>query len=141
MTDFTGQIIAEFRANGGQVSTGGFGSSLVLLHTVGAKTGVERVTPVMAMKADDSWLIVASAAGAPQSPAWYFNLLSTPEVTIEAGSETVEVVATPLSGTEYDETWASIAAKAPGFESYKERVAGARTIPIVRLTRRGSTEA
>ncbi|PJJ62024.1 nitroreductase/quinone reductase family protein [Compostimonas suwonensis] len=137
MSGFNDQIISEFRANGGRVETGGFGSSLVLLHTIGAKTGEERISPVMAIAPDAaSWLIVASAAGAPRNPAWYSNLRANPEVAIESGSDVVEVLATELTGSEYDDAWNAFVSRSPGFDDYKKRVNGARHIPVLRLTRR-----
>jgi deazaflavin-dependent oxidoreductase (nitroreductase family) len=140
VTDFNTQIIEEFRANGGRVETAGFGDRLVLLHTTGAKTGAARISPVMAFPGDDgSHLIVASKAGAPDNPAWYANLLAHPDVAIEVGTgdavETLEVTATPLTGGDYDDAWAAVVDSAPGFADYKVK-AGARVIPVVRLTPR-----
>jgi deazaflavin-dependent oxidoreductase (nitroreductase family) len=132
MSSFNDQIIAEFRANGGRVAR--FGSSLVLLHTIGAKTGEARVSPVMAIEDGDSWLVVASAAGAVRHPAWFFNLQARPDVTIETPNGTVDVYATPLDGAAYDEAWLRFVERAPTFADYRER-AGDRTIPVVRLER------
>ncbi|UFS60426.1 nitroreductase/quinone reductase family protein [Subtercola endophyticus] len=140
MTDFNDKIIAEFRANDGVVQTAGFGASLVLLHTTGAKTGAERVSPVMAQpQPDGSWLVAASKAGAPENPAWYLNMLAHPDMAIEAvtgnGVETVEVVAEDLKGAARDAAWATFTEKAPGFLDYQV-TAGDRLIPVVKLSRR-----
>jgi deazaflavin-dependent oxidoreductase (nitroreductase family) len=136
MADFSARIIDEFRANGGHVTTGGFGSSLVLLHTTGAKSGAQRVTPVLAIaQSDGSWLIAASKGGAPDNPGWFANLLAHPDVAIETGSATVEVTASNLSGPDYDDGWAQFTAKSPSFAQYQQR-AGERTIPVLRLTPR-----
>jgi deazaflavin-dependent oxidoreductase (nitroreductase family) len=133
MSGFNDMVIDEFRANGGVVAR--FGSSLVLLHTVGAKSGEPRIHPLMALpQSDGSWLIAASAAGATSSPAWYFNLIATPDAAIETGSETVEVVASELADPEYDDAWAQFLARGPAFADYQVK-AGERRIPVIRLAR------
>ena len=135
VTDFNDTIIAEFRANDGLVTTAGFGDSLVLLHTTGAKTGEPRVNPLMAIATEDGWLVVASAGGAPRHPAWFHNLIAHPDARVEIGSgDIVDVVATSLDGPEYDAAWAAFTARSRAFESYRQR-AGDREIPVVRLTR------
>ena len=139
MSDFNERIIAEFRANGGHVETAGFGDKLVLLHTRGAKSGAEQVAPVMAFVEEDSWLVVASKAGAPEHPAWYHNLRAEPRVSIEipaeGGVSTVDVTASELEGEARQAAWANIVAAAPGFADYEAKAVG-RVIPVLRLTRR-----
>lgn len=94
-TDWNQQIIEQFRVNGGTVDR--FGDALVLLHHTGARTGVERVTPVMAIREDaDTRLIAASKAGAPDNPAWFHNLLAHPDVDIETPEGVVPVHVTRL---------------------------------------------
>ncbi|MCI4659186.1 nitroreductase/quinone reductase family protein [Cryobacterium zhongshanensis] len=134
MSDFNEQIISEFRENNGHVTTAGFGSNLVLLHTTGARTGVEHVSPVMSIRDGDAWLVVASAGGRPRHPAWYFNLLRQPETSIETPEGTVAVTATDLDGEEHARAWGKIIARAPGFAGYQER-AVERRIPVLRLVR------
>ncbi len=135
MSDWNQQIIDEFRANGGEVKTNGFGRGLVLLHSVGAKSGQERVNPVAAIPEDDgSWLIAASKAGAPDNPAWYHNLVAHPDVDIETPVGQVEVHAEELKGRERDEAWARFTAMSEGFAAYENKTT--RVIPVVRLTRR-----
>jgi deazaflavin-dependent oxidoreductase (nitroreductase family) len=139
MSDFNEQMIAEFRANGGHVQTAGFGDNLVLLHTRGAKSGAEQVAPVMGFVDEDSWLVVASKAGAPEHPAWYHNLRAEPRVSIEipaeGGTATVDVTASELDSEARQAAWANIVAAAPGFADYEAKAAG-RVIPVLRLTRR-----
>ena len=132
MSDFNEQIMSEFRENNGHVTTAGFGSNLVLLHTTGARTGAERVSPVMSIRDGDAWLVIASAGGRPKHPAWYFNLLEHPETTIETPDGIVAVTATDLDGDEHARAWAKIIARAPGFAGYQER-AVERRIPVLRL--------
>jgi deazaflavin-dependent oxidoreductase (nitroreductase family) len=130
-------IIAEFRANDGTVSSRGFGRSLVLLHHIGAKSGVERVTPVMQIPTDDGgWLIAASKAGADDHPAWYHNLLAHPDIVVELpGEGEVPVHVDELKGAEGDAAWEKFTARSPGFQAYEARTT--RTIPVLKLRRRG----
>ncbi|TAJ46784.1 MAG: nitroreductase family deazaflavin-dependent oxidoreductase [Herbiconiux sp.] len=136
MADFTQQVIDEFRANGGTVTLAGFGRSLVLLHHVGAKSGIERVAPVMALRTDDGtgWLVAASKAGAPDNPAWYHNLLAHPDIVIETPDGDVAVHVEELHGGERDAAWARFTAASEGFRQYEERTS--RTIPVLALHRR-----
>ncbi len=136
MSDFNAMITAEFRANDGHVATNGFGDRLVLVHHVGAKSGESRIAPLLGITVGDSWLIAASAAGAPRHPGWYFNLISHPDVEIEvsapSGIETVQVRAVDLAGDERDVAWQRFLDAAPGFADYEGRAAP-RVIPVVRL--------
>lgn len=138
MSDFNQQIIDEFRANGGRVETMGFGDSLVILHSTGARSGKERVNPVMAIPTPDGgWLIAASKAGAPENPLWYANLAAHPEATIEIGAETVNVLATEVEGDDYAQAWSRFTARSAAFSQYQEK-AGDRHIPVIKLSRRAS---
>lgn len=139
MADFSSwnqPIIDEFRAHDGLVQSRGFGRSLVLVHHIGAKTGAERVAPVMAIHPDeDTWWIAASKAGAPEHPAWYHNLLAHPDTVIEVpGEGEVPVHAAPLEGAERDAAWQQFVQRSPAFGQYEQRTA--RTIPVVALRRR-----
>lgn len=137
MSDWNDRVIAEFRANGGRVER--FGRALVLLHSVGARSGAPRVSPVLGIRDGDGWLIIASAAGAPKHPAWSFNLVAHPEAEIEvpagAGVSTVPVTASPLEGDEWQRAWERFLDRSPGFARYRER-SGDRDFPIFRLTPR-----
>lgn len=135
---FNDGIIDEFRSNGGAVAR--FGSDLVLLHSIGAKSGAERIHPVLAIRDGDGWLIAASKGGAPEHPAWFHNVVAHPDVEIEApdqrgGIDTVAVRAEVLAGETRDAAWRRFLARSPGFASYEQR-AGDRVIPVVRLTPR-----
>ena len=128
-------VIAEFRDHDGV--TGRWGRSLIVMHTIGAKTGAERLTPVMGLRDDRGWLVVASKGGAPENPAWYHNLLAHPEFDIEAhvdGSvQTIAVTARELHDGEYDDAWAYITGKVPAFAEYETRTP--RKLPIFLLER------
>lgn len=134
MSDWNQQIIDEFRANGGRVGGMFDGADMILIHHVGAKSGVERVSPLVHFREDDErTVIVASAGGAPKHPAWFHNLKANPKIDVEVGTETYAVVAEEITGAERDELWERIVAKAPGFGDYQTKTE--RIIPLVRLTR------
>lgn len=135
MTDFNQRIIDEFRANNGTVDSAGFGRSLVLVHHIGAKSGAERIAPVMSIRTEQGWLIAASKGGAPENPAWYHNLRAHPDVVIETPDEgEVAVRAVELVGAERDAAWAQFTARSAGFAAYEQRTS--RTIPVIELRRR-----
>lgn len=136
MADWNDTIIEEFRANGGTVTTAGFGRSLVLVHHTGARSGEERVAPLMGLHpSDDVWLIAASAAGAPKHPAWFFNLVAHPDTEIETPDDgTVAVHARVLEGEERDAGWARFTSASEGFKGYEKKTS--RVIPVLELRRR-----
>ena len=133
VNDWNQKIIEEFRANGGKVGGPFEGAPMVLLHHIGARSGTERVTPLVYFPDGDRMLIVASAAGAPKSPDWYHNLRADPHVKVEVGTETVAVTAEELPPAERAEEWARITAAAPGFAEYQEKTT--RVIPVFALSR------
>ncbi|MGH3448442.1 MAG: nitroreductase/quinone reductase family protein [Nocardioidaceae bacterium] len=137
MNGYNDRIIAEFRANEGRVDSAGFGTSLLLLHTTGARSGEPRVTPAMSLRHGTGWLVVASAKGAAKDPAWAHNLRAHVKISIEAhvdgGAETIEVTATELSGTAYDAAFARFVERAPAFASYQRKAVRTRRLPVFSL--------
>ena len=133
--DWNRTVIEEFRNNDGKVGGGFEGAPLLLLHTVGAKSGQPRVNPVMYLPDGNRWIVFASKAGAPTSPDWYHNLLASPEVSIEVGTDTLDVAATIAQGGERDMLYSRQAALYPQFAEYEQKTT--REIPVVILTRRG----
>jgi deazaflavin-dependent oxidoreductase (nitroreductase family) len=128
------QIIDEFRANQGSVGGPFEGASMILIHHIGAKSGVERVTPLVQFPEDDRHtVIVASNAGRPKNPAWFHNIKANPRLEVETGTETYPVVAEEITGPERDEFWKRVVTDMPGFADYQRSTD--RTIPLVRLTR------
>lgn len=129
------QIIEEFRANDGQV--GGFFTNrpLLLLHTTGAKSGLPRVNPLVYMAEGDHYIIIASKGGATTHPNWYYNLLTTPTVRIEVGTEQIEVTAKVAEEPERSELYGKMAAQHHFFAEYAQKVV-TRVIPVIILTRR-----
>jgi deazaflavin-dependent oxidoreductase (nitroreductase family) len=130
--DFNEKNIAEFRANHGRVGGQFEGAPLVILHTVGARSGKQRTNIMMYLADGDRYLIFASKAGADDNPAWYWNLKAHPDVRIEVGDDTLDVHATELQGGERDEKYALQAEQFPGFAEYQDNTS--RTIPVVALT-------
>ena len=131
--DWNRGVIEEFRNNGGKVGGGFEGAPLLLLHTVGAKSGQPRVNPVMYLPDGDRWIVFASKAGAPTSPDWYHNLVANPEVSIEVGTDTIPVTATFAQGDERGQLYSRQAALYPQFAEYERSTT--RRIPVVTLTR------
>jgi deazaflavin-dependent oxidoreductase (nitroreductase family) len=132
--DWNTKIIEEFRANEGRVGGPFEGAPMILVHHIGAKSGTERVTPLVYFPEDDgTMLIVASKAGAPTNPDWYHNLKANPKVDVEVGTETFPVESAEVDSSEREDVWARVVAKNPGFGEYQEKTT--RTIPVVRLTR------
>jgi deazaflavin-dependent oxidoreductase (nitroreductase family) len=133
MSDFNARIIDEFRANGGHVTTAGFGDRLVLLHTTGAKSNEERVSPLMGLPVDDGWLVAASKGGAPEEPGWAHNLRAHPRVSIETPDGEFTATAHELHGADHAAGWARFVAASPAFAGYRDRAG--RQIAIFHLAR------
>jgi deazaflavin-dependent oxidoreductase (nitroreductase family) len=135
MSDRNTAIIEEFRASGGKVGGPFQGAPLLLLHTVGARTGLARVNPVMYLPVPGGYAIFASKGGAPDNPHWYHNLLANPVVTAEFGDGTRQLRARVAAGEERDEIFAAQKAAYPGFAGYERKTT--REIPVVILETAG----
>ncbi len=133
VNDWNKQVIEEFHANGGKVGGQFEGMNIVLLHTVGAKSNQERINPLAYFKDGDNYVIIASKAGAPSNPDWYYNILAHPDVSLEVGTEHFKAHATVPERQERDRIFAEVAQKAPGFGKYQEN--NPRIIPVVVLER------
>ncbi|MGI5290798.1 nitroreductase/quinone reductase family protein [Nonomuraea polychroma] len=129
--DFNQQIIDEFRANKGQVGGPFEGARLLLLTTVGAKTGARHTTPLGYLPDGDRILVIASAGGSPAHPAWYHNLRANPQVTVEDGVFTYQAKAVVLEGEERDRLFARAVEADPGWAAYETR--SGRVLPVVAL--------
>jgi deazaflavin-dependent oxidoreductase (nitroreductase family) len=124
------QVVEEFRANGGKV--GGQGG-ILLLTIKGAKSGVERVYPLISVPYGDSYLAVASKGGSPKNPAWYHNLLANPDVTVEVGTEKFPATARLLSGEERAKAFARAVEVFPNYAEYQKNTE--REIPVFIIER------
>jgi deazaflavin-dependent oxidoreductase (nitroreductase family) len=132
VTDFNGNIIAEFRANGGRVGGPFQGSNILLLHHTGARSGLERVCPLAFQWIGDSLAVFASKAGAPENPAWLHNLLAHPDTVVEVGTRTVRVLARLAQPAERDVICSRQKQRNPAFAQYEVK-ASPRKIPVVVL--------
>jgi deazaflavin-dependent oxidoreductase (nitroreductase family) len=132
LQDWNRKTIEEFRAKGGKVGGNFAGVPLLLLHTLGARTGKERVTPMMYQDlADGRIAVFASKAGAPTHPDWYYNLVANVYVTAEIGTETRRFRARTATGRERESIWAKQKQDYPGFADYETKTE--REIPVVIL--------
>jgi deazaflavin-dependent oxidoreductase (nitroreductase family) len=134
--EFNDQVIEEFRAQGGYASGPLADTSLMLVHHVGARSGIERIVPLAYLpRPDGRFLIIASDGGSPKHPAWYYNLKAHPEVTVEVGAETFRVVAEELDAAARSVLWPAIVDQAPAAGEFQKLTT--RTIPVFILTRQG----
>ena len=138
MANWNEATIKEFHSKAGK-GVGMFGDRLMLLTTVGARSGEERITPVMYHRDGERYVVVASKGGAPDDPAWYHNLKANPVATVEVGTatgtETFEVRAREAEGEERERLYAERVAIAPGFGEYERKTS--RKIPVMILERIG----
>lgn len=132
MSDRNSRIIEQFRANDGQVGGAFEGRPLLLLHHKGAKTATERVTPLMYQRLDDGYAVFASKGGSDTNPDWLHNLHAHPEVSIEVGTEHVEVKARLARGEERLTIWEEWKRDWPFFAEYEEKTARDH-IPVIVL--------
>lgn len=117
-----------FEASGGRESADMRGVPIIVLTTVGAKSGALRKTPLMRVEHDGSYAVVASQGGAPEHPAWYFNLRANPHVELQDGPTKRDYRARELEGDERAEWWARATAVWPDYDAYQEKTD--RRIPI-----------
>src|SRR5271168_3057474 len=113
------QVISEFRATGGKAGGPFEGKPLVLVHHVGAKSGVERIAPLIPYLDGSRIFVFASKAGADTNPDWYHNLVANPHTVVELGSETFAVTVRVLTRDERDEIYSRQSAVEPQFAEYQ----------------------
>src|SRR6476620_1735739 len=134
MSDFNQAIIKEFRANDGKVGGYFAGANMLLLHTVGAKSGQARTNPLVYVTDGDRLVVSASKSGADSNPDWYYNLLANPAVTVELGTEQFKAQATAVTEEpERSRLYAKMVEQMPGFADYEQKTL--RKIPAVVLER------
>ncbi|HEY2041567.1 MAG TPA: nitroreductase family deazaflavin-dependent oxidoreductase [Jatrophihabitans sp.] len=127
------KVIEEFRANEGRVGGPFENAPVLLLHTTGARSGRERVNPMMYLDLDGHRYVFASKSGADTNPDWYHNLHAHPEVTVEVGKESYQATATAVTGDERDRIYSEQASRYPGFAGYADKTT--RVIPVVEIKR------
>ena len=134
--DYNTKIIEEFRANQGRVGGMWEGTTLILIHHIGAKSGIERVTPLACSpQGGGRFAIWAANGGSPTHPEWYYNLKANPRITVEVGTQTFTVLAEELDGTARASLWPKLVAQYPSIGEYQARTT--RQIPVFMLTRSG----
>jgi deazaflavin-dependent oxidoreductase (nitroreductase family) len=132
VSDFNAEIIDEFRANKGKVGGPFEGAPVLLLHHTGAKSGTERVNPLVYQPLDNGrYAIFASKGGADTNPDWFHNLVAHPHTSIEVGTDTVPVVSRVTEGAERETIWSAQKIAAPGFAEYEQKTT--RQIPVIIL--------
>lgn len=134
VNDWNRSVIEEFNANGGKAGGMFEGSLLLLLTSIGAKSGQPRINPLVYLPDGDRFVIFASKGGAPTHPDWYYNLIAHPEATIKVGTETFDVTATVATGELRDELYTRQTKVAPQFGDYQAKTT--REIPVIILERR-----
>lgn len=130
---FHARRIAEFRANGGKLNPPLDRVPLLVLTTIGAKSGRSHATPMSYTRDGDRLIVVAAAGGAPQHPAWYHNLVTNPEVTVELGGEQFQASAAVARGAERERLFAQHATQRPNFVEFQRQTT--RQLPVVILER------
>jgi deazaflavin-dependent oxidoreductase (nitroreductase family) len=133
-SDYNTAIIKEFRANQGRVGGPWEGITMILIHHSGARSGIERVTPLAcAPQGDGRFAIWAANGGSPSNPNWYHNLKAHPATTAEVGPETFAVLAEELEDTARAELWPELVSRYPGLGETQAKTT--RQIPVFVLTR------
>jgi deazaflavin-dependent oxidoreductase (nitroreductase family) len=140
-SDYNGEIIKEFRANQGRVGGMWTGTTLILIHHIGARSGTERVTPIACSpRGDGRFAIWAASGGSPSHPNWYHNLKAHPRITVEVGSETFTVLAEELDASARADLWPRLVAEWPkpvegSPDLGAAQASSTRQFPVLMLTR------
>jgi deazaflavin-dependent oxidoreductase (nitroreductase family) len=132
--EFNKEIIAEFRANKGVVGGVFEGTPMVLITTKGARSGKDRVSPLAYALDGDHMVIAATYAGSDRNPAWYYNLVVTPDLTVEVGTDTFEATAVQVTGDERDRLFALLVERNPQLGTYSTLTS--REIPTFVIERK-----
>jgi deazaflavin-dependent oxidoreductase (nitroreductase family) len=129
-SDWSREQAEKIIASGGTEGTELGGRPVILLTTVGAKSGKLRKTPLMRVEHEGEYAVVASLGGAPRHPAWYFNITKNPRVELQDGTVVKEYDAREVTGAEKAVWWERAVAAYPGYAEYQQKTD--RQIPIVR---------
>ena len=121
-----------YRLTGGALGSRMAGQSVLLLHSVGRKSGKPYTTPVNFYRDGENYVLVASNWGKESHPGWFFNLRHQPETTIQVKRQVAPVKASEASGAEYERLWEYVTGKNPFYIRYQKQTE--RKIPIVILT-------
>lgn len=132
-TDWARKQVEEIEESGGTRGMSMRGMRVILLTTVGAKTGKLRKTPLMRVEHDGAYAVVASLGGAPKHPVWYFNVKANPHVELQDGTETHDYLAREVTGDEKVLWWGRAVEAYPDYADYQQKTT--REIPVFVLER------
>jgi deazaflavin-dependent oxidoreductase (nitroreductase family) len=134
---FQSSHLALFRLSGRRLGTSFGRINVLFLHHFGAKTGAERISPLLYVTDGDNLAIIASKGGHARHPAWYHNLKAHPDVRVEMRGEVRNVRAREAQGQERERIWKKAASTWPDYDNYQRR-APHRKIPVIVLEPRAS---
>lgn len=120
-SEWARQQAETFEASGGRESAELRGVPIIVLTTVGAKTGGLRKTALMRVEHDGKYAVVASKGGAPEHPAWFYNLVKNPRVALQDGDVKTEYDAHQAEGAEREEWWGHATAVWPDYDEYQKK--------------------
>ena len=120
-----------YRLSGGRIGGRIVGSPVLLLTTIGRKSGKERTLPLIYLTDEDTIVLVASNGGVAKHPLWWLNLQANPQATVQIRSRIVTLMATVAEGEERNRLWSRLVAMYPGYADYQKRTP--REIPVVLL--------
>jgi deazaflavin-dependent oxidoreductase (nitroreductase family) len=120
-----------YRATGGRLLGRMGRSPILLLNTIGRKSGKKRATPLLYVVEDEDFVIIASKGGTPSHPAWYLNLKANPDATVEVGNRKLWVMAEEVDGEEKERLWKKMAQMYPTYDDYQKKTK--REIPLLVL--------
>ena len=124
--------VETYEGSGGTSGTELNGKPVIILTSVGAKSGKLRKTPLMRVEHDGEYAVVASLGGAPRHPVWYYNLVANPNVELQDGPAKKEYLAREVHGAEREAWWERAVAAWPDYAEYQTKTA--RVIPVFVLT-------
>jgi deazaflavin-dependent oxidoreductase (nitroreductase family) len=131
---FGDEHVKRYEATGGKVGHDWNGTSVLILHTRGRKSGTVRKIPLIYGREGESYVVVASKGGAPEHPGWYKNLLAHPNVEIQVRDKVMPVTARTGTAADKKRVWKIMTAQWPGYDEYQAGTK--RDIPVVLLTPR-----
>ena len=132
-SDWARENAEKYMESGGTEGTVLQGKPVILLTTIGAKTGKLRKTPLMRVEHNGEYAVVASLGGAPKNPVWYYNLKAHPRVELQDGSESHDYDAREVFGDEKAAWWDRCVQAWPDYANYQKKTE--QQIPVFVLTR------
>jgi deazaflavin-dependent oxidoreductase (nitroreductase family) len=132
-SDWAREQAEAYEASGGDQAGDLRGMPVIVLTTVGAKTGLLRKTALMRVEHDGEYAVVGSLGGAPKHPVWVHNIRKNPHVELQDGTDKHDYTARETEGDEYAEWWKRAVAAYPPYADYQLRTE--RVIPVFVLTR------